>query len=257
MSWCLWLLQKASNKPYGSSCFPSYLVQCLNSQLPLQWPPKAPCKASRAELTRIRHTAWPPLFAVVLLSRSSPPTTWRCSVTRTPPPGSSRVAKQTSPKLPRPNGLELEAGFSGNSYVGFVSWLFVGLGREVTHALCARQRTTRQHPQWSLRRGGKSNKDGDNMWMRIPRAKKLASWHIRRCVATCGYNFLRALESTVATGTSLRYPADEIFINTTCHPPVWLHTSLNLTFGRSTQEIPAPKLTLRKCKPDRWLKENR
>ena len=49
--------------------------------------------------------------------------------------------------------LELEAGFSANSYVGFVSWLFVGLGREVTHALCARQRTTRQHVQWSLRRG--------------------------------------------------------------------------------------------------------
>ena len=110
---------KASNKPYGSSCFPSYLVQCLDSQLPLQWPPKAPCKASRAELTRIRHTAWPPLNAVVLLSRSSPPATWRCSTTQTPPPGSSRL------------------------------WL----GREVKHALFARQRPTRQHVQWSWRRG--------------------------------------------------------------------------------------------------------
>ena len=113
--------KKASNKPYGSSCFPSYLVQCLDSQLPLQWPPKAPCKASRAELTRIRHTAWPPspFFAVVLLSSSSPPATWRCLTTQTPPPGSSRL------------------------------WL----GREVKHALFARQRPTRQHVQWSLRRG--------------------------------------------------------------------------------------------------------
>ena len=135
MSWCLWLLQKGEQQAIRQLLLP--IVSCPMSRFtaPASMAPKAPCKASRAELTRIRHTAGPPLLAeVVLLSQSSPPETWRCSVTKTPPPGSSRVAAGIQ-KLPQPTAL------------------FVWLGREVTHALFARQRTTRQHPQWSWRRG--------------------------------------------------------------------------------------------------------
>ena len=90
-------------------------------------------------------------------------------------PDTASGFKQGGGRHPQTSANEwsrLEASYSGNSYVGLVSWFSVWLGGEVTHALCTRHRTTRQHAQWSLRRGGKSDKDGDNMWMRIPRAKK-------------------------------------------------------------------------------------